>query len=102
MLLFTNIPYMVTSVKYIIVMIITGAIAVSKLLVGNCSLQKLYLGCNNIGDEGISVIVEQLQHITTLTELWVAKCGLSVKGTIVHVRCMCILLLVQTSPYTSL
>ena len=62
-------------------MIITGAIAVSKLLMGNHSLQKLYVSHNNIGDDGISVIAEQLQHITTLTRLDVVSCGLSVKGS---------------------
>ena len=62
-------------------MITTGAIAVSKLLVGNCTLQVLSVAGNNIGDDGISVIVEQLQHNTTLTELHVIGCGLSVKGS---------------------
>ena len=62
-------------------MIITGAIAVSKLLMGNHSLQELNVCNNNIGDDGISVIAEQLQHITTLTRLDVESCGLSVKGS---------------------
>ena len=62
-------------------MIITGAIAVSKLLMRNCSLRHLNVGHNNIGDDGISVIVEKLLHITTLTTLDVKDCGLSVKGT---------------------
>ena len=61
----------------------TGAIAVSKLLVGNCTLQVLSMNFNKIGDDGISVIVEQLQHITTLTELNIVNCGLSVKGIVV-------------------
>ena len=61
-------------------MIITGAIAISKLLAGNCSLQKLNVSRNNIGDDGISVMVEQLQHITTLTTLYVSECGLSATG----------------------
>ena len=69
-------------------MITTGAIAVSKILMGNCTLQELNVSCNTIGDDGISVIVEQLQHITTLTELVVIECGLSVKGTIVCVKCI--------------
>ena len=89
------IPYMVTSVRYIIIVIVlitTGAIAVSKLLVGNCTLQLLDVNNNHIGDDGISVIVEQLQHNTTLTVLYVVGCGLSVKGTVVCVRCI----LVQT------
>ena len=82
---------MVTSVKYIIiviVMITTGAIAVSKILMGNCTLQVLNVTNNTIGDDGISVIVEQLKHITTLTELGVTQCGLSVKGIIVCVKCI--------------
>ena len=86
---------MVTSVRYIIiviVMITTGAIAVSKLLVGNCTLQLLNVGSNAIGDDGISVIVEQLQHNTTLTGLNVYQCGLSVKGSVVCIR----YILVQT------
>ena len=62
-------------------MIIAGAIAVSKLLMRNCSLQVLHVCHNNIGDDGISVIVEQLQHITTLTTLNVIKCGFTVKGS---------------------
>ena len=72
-------------------MITTGAIAVSKILMGNCTLQVLNVISNTIGDDGISVIVEQLQHITTLTELFVIQCGLSVKGTIVCVKCIIII-----------
>ena len=60
----------------------------SQLLVRNCTLQELTVNANNIGDDGISVIVEQLQHITTLTKLHVEECGLSVKGTVVCVRCI--------------
>ena len=85
---FTSESLLVASIIIVIVMITTGAIAVSKLLVGNCTLQVLNVKYNSIGDDGISVIVEQLQHITTLTELLVAGCGLSVKGTVVCVRCI--------------
>ena len=67
-------------------MILTGAVAVNKLLLGNYSLQELAVSDNYIGDDGISVIVEQLQYITTLTTLHVMKCGLSVKGTAVFAR----------------
>ena len=63
-------------------MILTGAVAVSKLLMGDCSLQKLVVNNNNIGDDGISVMVEQLQHNTKLTKLIVSECGLSVKGNV--------------------
>ena len=76
------------SKSYFVVMITTGAIAVSKILMGNCTLQVLHVSGNTIGDDGISVIVEQLQHITTLTKLYVMQCGLSVKGTIVCVKCI--------------
>ena len=63
-------------------MIITGVIAVIELLMGNYSLQKLNICHNNIGDDGIPVIIEQLQHITTLNTLSVSDCGLSVEGTV--------------------
>ena len=69
-------------------MITTGAIAVSKILMGKCTLQVLNVSSNTITDDGISMIVEQLQHITTLTKLYVIECGLSVKGTIVCVKCI--------------
>ena len=72
-------------------MITTGAIAASKILMGNCTLQVLNVCNNTIGDDGISVIVEQLQHITTLTKLVVIECGLSVKGTIVCGIIKCII-----------
>jgi len=36
---------------------------------------------NPIGDDGISLIVDHLHGNTTLTELKVFDCGLSVKGT---------------------
>ena len=78
-------------IQNFIVMITTGAIAISKILMGNCTLQVLNVSDNSIGDDGISVIVEQLQHITTLTELRVVlKCGLTVKGTIVCIKCIII------------
>ena len=67
-------------------MIITGAVVVSKLLMASYSLQNLVVSFNNIGDDGISVMVEQLQHITTLTTLYVSKCGLLVKGNVVSIR----------------
>ena len=54
----------------------------SKLLKANCTLKKLHIHQNNIGDYGISVIVEQLKNISTLTQLHVIQCGFTVKGTI--------------------
>ena len=70
----------------IIVMIITGATAVSKLLMNSNTLQELDVCHNTIGDHGLSVIVEQLHHITTLTKLDVLECGLSVEGIVIVCR----------------
>ena len=61
-------------------MITTGAIAVSKLLVGNYTLQVLDVNDNDIGDDGISMISGELQHNNSLTRLYLRSCGLSVKG----------------------
>ena len=66
--------------KFRINTITTGAHALSKLLVWNCTLQVFDVSYNTIGDDGISEMVEQLQ-ISTLTELNITQCGLSVKGT---------------------
>ena len=57
----------------------------SKLLIRQHSLEQFTISHNNIDDDGISVIVEQLQHITTLTSLNVIKCGLSVKGNVTYI-----------------
>ena len=37
---------------------------------------------NDIGDEGITIISEVLQHNKSLTKLKVEECGLSMKGTV--------------------
>ena len=66
--------------KFRISTITTGAHALNKLLVGNYTLQVFDVSYNTIGDDGISEMVEQLQ-ISTLTELNITQCGLSVKGT---------------------
>ena len=62
-------------------MIITGAVYISQLLKVTPTLQCLII-TDDIGDEGIVVISEALQHIS-LTDLSVPGCGLSVKGTII-------------------
>ena len=49
------------------------------------SLEQFNISHNNIGDDGISVTVEQLQHITTLTTLNVIECGFSVKGNVTYI-----------------
>ena len=67
----------------VVVMIITGAVYISKLLNVTHTVQELNMYANNISDDGIAVILEALQHSTSLTTLDVAECGLSVKGTVV-------------------
>ena len=64
-------------------MIITGAVYISQLLKVTHTLQVLYMSHNDISDDGMAVISEALQHNKSLTTLWVAGCGLSVKGTVV-------------------
>ena len=64
-------------------MIITGAVYISQLLNVTHTLEDLDMSSNDIGDEGIAVISEALQHNKSLTTLMVMQCGLSVKGTVV-------------------
>jgi len=71
------------SVGELVVMIVTGAVYISQLLNVTHTLQVLYISHNDIGDDGMAVISESLQHNKSLTELWVQQCGLSVKGTVV-------------------
>ena len=67
----------------VIVMIITGAVYISQLLTATRTLQDLNMRDNDVGDEGIKVISEALQHNKSLTSLWILECGLSVKGTVI-------------------
>ena len=48
------------------------------------SLEQFHVCDNIIGDDGISVIVEQLQHITTLTTLRVSGCGSGAKKAFIY------------------
>ena len=64
-------------------MIITGAVYISQLLNVTHALQELDMGHNDIGDDGMAVISEALQHNKSFTTLRVEECGLSVKGTVV-------------------
>ena len=64
-------------------MIITGAVYISQLLNVTHTLQVLNMSYNYIGDGGIEVISEALQHNKSLTTLHIRGCGLSVKGTVV-------------------
>ena len=63
-------------------MIIVGAKYISQLLNVTHTLQELDIDANNIGDDGIAVISEALQHNKSFTTLWVDQCGLSAKGII--------------------
>ena len=67
----------------VIVMIITGAVYISQLLNVTHTLQDLNMRGNDIGDDGMALISEALQHNKSLTTLMVEQCGLSVKGTVV-------------------
>ena len=62
-------------------MIIVGAKYVSQLLNVTHTLQELNIGYNNIGDDGIAVISEALQHNKLVTTLRVVMCGLSAQGS---------------------
>ena len=58
------------------------------IITGSATLRVLDVGYNDIGDEVISEALQHnksltLQHNKSLTTLEVAKCGLSVKGTVV-------------------
>ena len=64
-------------------MIITSAVYISQLLNVTHTLQDLNMSWNDIGDDGMAVISEALQHNKSLTTVVVVQCGLSVKGTVV-------------------
>ena len=53
------------------------------IITGSATLRVLDVGYNDIGDDGMAVISEALQHNKSLTTLWIIYCGLSVKGTVV-------------------
>ena len=63
--------------------VITGAVYISQLLNVTHTLQELDINSNDIGDDGMAVISEALQHNKSFTTLRVGKCRLSVKGTVV-------------------
>ena len=49
------------------------------VITGRATLRVLDVSCNDIGDEGMSVIAKTCPH-KTLTELGIGNCGLSVKS----------------------
>ena len=68
----------------VIVIVTTGASCLGELLKVNNSLQELYMGDNSIGDDGMSSVADGLQYNKSLIYLFVGKCGLSVKGTVLY------------------
>ena len=60
-------------------MITTGAISISKMMMVNHSLQELYMGHNNIGDDGISAIAGALGNCK-INILDVQQCGITLTG----------------------
>ena len=70
------------------------------IIIGYTTLRVLNVGWNKVGDDGMLMISEELQHNNSLTELSVQNCGLSVKGEKLqyngylhycydHYRCCC-------------
>ena len=55
------------------------------IVTGSATLRVLDVSFNDIGDEGMGIISEALQHNKSLTTLGVGRCGLSVKGTVCSV-----------------
>ena len=62
-------------------LITRGARCIGELLQENTVLEVLWMRENNIGDAGISQLMDGLCLNTTLTELMVQDCGISAKGT---------------------
>jgi len=52
------------------------------LCIGSATLKKLAVNHNDIGDSGMQVLLEELQHNSVLYKLWIDHCGLSAKGSI--------------------
>ena len=61
-------------------MITTGAICIKTLLMENKTITLLDIGYNQISNEGVAAICQGLENTTTLTELRMHNCGLSVEG----------------------
>ena len=60
-------------------MITTGAISISKMMMVNHSLQELKMYDNNIGNNGISAIIEALDNCK-INELDFQKCNITLNG----------------------
>ena len=55
------------------------------IITGSATLRVLDVSYNDIGDIGMAIISETLQHNKSLTMLGATHCGLSVKGTVGNV-----------------
>ena len=55
------------------------------IITGTATLRAIYVGHNDIGDDGMAIISKTLKHNKSFTLLEVMECGLSVKGTVVCV-----------------
>ena len=51
------------------------------MITGSPSLRVLHVSGNKIGDIGVELLCKELPNSSSLTELYIWKCGLSVKGT---------------------
>jgi len=60
-------------------MITTGAISISQALMVNQTLLELYMGHNNIGNDGITAIAGSLNN-SSITVLDVQLCGITFTG----------------------
>ena len=56
------------------------------IIIGSATLRVLDVSRNDISDDGMAVISEGLQHNKSLTALWIGRCGLSVKGTVLCIQ----------------
>ena len=65
------------------------------MLMENNKLQWLYIGLNDIGDDGMRLITEGLQCNNTLTKLVAQGCGVSVEGT--QIYCVTTTLIISTT-----
>ena len=71
--------FVVLWLQCVCMMITTGAISISKMMMVNHSLQYLYMSNNNIGDDGISAIAGALGNCKINT-LSVIECGITLTG----------------------
>ena len=55
---------------------------VSVTIIDDATLRELRVNENDIGDDGMAVVAEALQNNKALAELYVHKCGISMKGNV--------------------